>query len=216
MSYKGQAGGSGRQLNTVKDVELLLENKKHQYWSMSNGYLLPTQPKSLAGLCQRISSEEPTTVGGVEMPLFEAMIAAQRIGIHWDTEVVRSKKRPEVERHRVCQCFCSAVPVSYGKSTNSKEWEPLARVCLSGAYEATLAAAAILAHRRGERIKVFLTSVGGGAFGNRSMWIVDALGRALAIHKEQPIDVYLVHYERVPKGDFQAIEKGYKKPPKIR
>lgn len=97
-----------------------------------------------------------------------------------------------------------------------QDWEPLARTVLAGAYEATLATAAILARRRGARVKVFLTSVGGGAFGNRSAWIRDALSRALSIHTGQPLDVYLVHYMRIPKGDFDAIAAAYKKPPRLK
>ena len=31
----------------------------------------------------------------------------------------------------------------------------------------------------GARVLVFLTALGGGAFGNRSLWIKDALDRAL-------------------------------------
>ena len=86
---------------------------------------------------------------------------------------------------------------------------------LHAMYEATLAVAAIHAAQQGQRIKVFLTCVGGGAFGNRSAWIVKGLERALDLYKEEPLDIYLVHYMRVPKGDFSSMEKHYKKPPKL-
>jgi hypothetical protein len=46
--------------------------------------------------------------------------------------------------------------------------EPLARLVLRGAYEATLVVAALLARRRQERVVVFLTALGGGAFVRRA------------------------------------------------
>jgi len=147
------------------------------------------------------------------------MISAMRIGVHWDTEVARSRSKSSKEEgsipHRVCQCFCSAVPVAYAKGTNSKDWAPLATAVLSSAYEATLSVATILARQRQSRVKVFLTSVGGGAFGNRSTWIVHALTRALQAHAAEPLDVYLVHYMTVVKGDFCALDKQFKKAPKL-
>jgi hypothetical protein len=112
--------------------------------------------------------------------------------------------------HRVCQVFCSAVPVSYAKSTKSADWHPLAQAFLNGAYEATLAVAALLARERGERVTVYLTLCGGGAFGNRSMWIVAALKRALLVHIRANIDVKLVHYRTIPKGTFVYLEKEMK------
>lgn len=62
---------------------------------------------------------------------------------------------------------------------------------LDGAFEATLLAAAIVAARRGHgsRVTVYLTLTGGGAFGNRSMWILDAVRRALLLLKDHPLDV---------------------------
>ena len=71
---------------------------------------------------------------------------------------------------------------------------PLAKIVLDATYEATLAAAALLARERGARVTVVLTKVGGGAFGNRSQWIVDAIARALDLFKAHPLDVQLLHY----------------------
>jgi hypothetical protein len=46
---------------------------------------------------------------------------------------------------------------------------------LDASYEITLAAAAILSRKRNERISVFLTKLGGGAFGNSELWILYAI-----------------------------------------
>jgi hypothetical protein len=40
----------------------------------------------------------------------------------------------------------------------------------------------VLSRERGARVAVFLTSVGGGAFGNRSLWIIEALGSAAPLY----------------------------------
>ena len=74
---------------------------------------------------------------------------------------------------------------------------------LRGAYEATLAVAACKAQSvGGERVKVFLTALGGGAFGNRDEWISDAMNAALETHRDAPLDVYLVHYGSKVKGKW--------------
>ena len=94
--------------------------------------------------------------------------------------------------------FASALPVSYTRATASTaEWEPFARLVLRAAYDATLAAAAALARERRARVVVFLTALGGGAFGNPTEWIVDAIRAALAVHADSPLDVRLVHYGAV-------------------
>jgi hypothetical protein len=78
-------------------------------------------------------------------------------------------------RRLVSQAFCSALPVAYGGPRPSA-WEPLARLVLEGAYEATLLAAVEQANGGGSDIAL-LTRVGGGAFGNDDVWIDDAIVR---------------------------------------
>ena len=181
---------------------------------MKNGYLLPTKMGVLKQLNARMESEvlavgdadgSCSKVGEAEqssstssMPLRDAMVASIRAGVHWDTEVERSRRDPERTPHRVCQVYSSAVPVSYTKTkATSKQWEPLARAILEGMYEATLSVAALLSLQRGgERVTVFLTCVGGGAFGNRTLWIADAIEAAIRRVQTFPLDVKLVHYMR--------------------
>ena len=110
------------------------------------------------------------SVGMPPGSLAAAVHRALRVGVHWDTEVARSRKAPAEPRHHVCQVFSSAVPVAYAKSTTSANWATFATAILRATYEATLLVGAILARQRGQRVTVYLTSVGGGAFGNRSLW----------------------------------------------
>jgi predicted NAD-dependent protein-ADP-ribosyltransferase YbiA (DUF1768 family) len=66
---------------------------------------------------------------------------------------------------------------------------------LAAAYDATLLAGEALSKRRGgERVKVYLTKLGDGAFGNETSWVAEAVQKALDDHKDAPLDVYLVHY----------------------
>ena len=217
---RGQKGGSAKQLNTTSDVAKLLDNKKNGYWEMKNGYLMPKGKASLKALGERLRTEQLLTgsasgasegtgsgadEGKAGGTLYEEVVARMRVGVHWDT-AVRRGRRPDESPHRVCQVFSSAVPCSYAKNTSSGDWAPLAKAILDATYEATLAVAALLARQRGARVKVFLTSVGGGAFGNRSLWIVAAVERALKLFSSHALDVFLVHYMKLPKGDFREME----------
>lgn len=99
------------------------------------------------------------------------------------------------ETQLVSQTYCSAISCAYG-SLPLDLWEPMATLVLDAAYEATLWAAVVNKHRTGCG-KVYLTSVGGGVFGNKPEWIANSIARAIT-HVSQLIDfelqVYLVHF----------------------
>jgi hypothetical protein len=73
-------------------------------------------------------------------------------------------------------------------------WKPFASIVLRAAYEATLAVATIHSLRHGERVKCYLTLLGGGEFGNNRQWICDAINLALTKFSKYPLDVRLVHH----------------------
>ena len=125
--------------------------------------------------------------------------AVLRVGVMWDTQV----KPPAT--HRVCQVYASALPIAYAKSTASTDWAPFACLVLRATYEATLRVAWCLAIEQKRRVRVFLTALGGGAFGNRHQWIADAIGGALGAVKDAPLDVIMVHYGSRVHGDWAAI-----------
>ncbi len=64
---------------------------------------------------------------------------------------------------------------------------------------------AVLATKRRSRVKVYLTMLGGGAFGNRDGWIRDAMQRAVDLHRSEPLDVFLVHYGTGVRSFFASI-----------
>ena len=55
--------------------------------------------------------------------------------------------------------------------------------------QATLRVALCLALEQRRRVRVFLTALGGGAFGNRHEWIADAICGALELFKDAPLEV---------------------------
>ena len=92
----------------------------------------------------------------------------------------------------VSQAFCSALPVSYTRVPSAR-WQAFATLVLEGAYEATIWAAVLNAQRSGSNV-LFLTQLGGGAFGNETPWIHYAIQRALRMVQGVDLDVRLVSY----------------------
>jgi len=121
-----------------------------------------------------------------------------RIGLHWDVQVTGIPRTDLT----VSQAFCSALPVSY-TDVPAAAWEPFARLVLEGAYEATLWGAVLNARRGGSRV-VYLTLLGGGAFGNEPAWIHDAIRRALTLVRDVALDVRLVSY-RGPSAEMRRL-----------
>ena len=176
--------GSNGQINCLSDVEALLAQPKKKtcpYWTIKNGYCLPNSKESMASLNAKLIEDKN---------LINDLRDRLKVGIHWSTEVTVKTSAP----HRVCQVYASACPVAYARNTKSKDWKPFASLVLDSLYESTLAASALLALERNERVSVYLTSVGGGAFGNSKQWISSAVLRALSLLRDFPLDVYMVNY----------------------
>jgi hypothetical protein len=72
-------------------------------------------------------------------------------------------------------------------------WAEFARLILEAAYEATICTAILNSIRNGSD-RVFLTLLGGGAFGNQSDWIIGGLQRALNLYRHADLDVAVVSY----------------------
>jgi hypothetical protein len=167
---------SRRQLNGLADLATALGVDV----PMRNGYALPSAAQ-LDQIGARLRTcDEPTR---------HDLMGLLRIGLQWDTEVTM-----EATGHVVSQAYCAALPMAYA-SHPAGRWEPFARLVLEAAYEATLAAAVVNAHVTGNR-RVYLTLLGGGAFGNPTPWIVDALGQACVTYATADLDVAVVSYRR--------------------
>jgi hypothetical protein len=123
------------------------------------------------------------------------------VGLHQDVEVTEAESdRPPL----VSQVFCSALPVAYTR-VPSNVWGPFASLILEAAYEATMHAA-VLNAKRGASNVVFLTQLGGGAFGNHEDWIDAATRRSLEKMRETNLDVRLVSYGMPPRSIVRLAE----------
>lgn len=146
---------------------------------MRNGYALCTK-EGLTAIDEVVASLDATSVDTLRCLL--------RIGVHADVEVT---DEPETPGQSVTQAFCSALPVRYQPSVPKALWATFARLVLEAAYEATLLSA-LENLARGGSPKVYLTRLGGGAFGNDDRWINDAIVRALQLACDWPLDVHIV------------------------
>ena len=193
-------------LDTLYDVGTVLGNIENtrnnpssrsipNYWKMKNGYALASKQGSIRALSRKLEGNDK---------LQKEAMAQLRVGVHWNTEVCMGTHigrnmsvNAAEERQMVTQVYCSALPIAYDQTASDGDWELFAKLVLEGSYEATLAVAAILANERKERVPVYLTMLGGGAFGNNPAWIRHAIQRSLELYRSAPLDVFLVHYSRL-------------------
>lgn len=172
----GQIGQTAEtQLDGLADLGDAFGNPHAAFWQMRNGYALPTSG-GLARLNAVLDKGDR-----------DALMGLLRIGLQADVEVTL-----EDAGHLVTQVFCSAMPVAYAHD-GEDDWAPIATLVLDAAYEATLRVAAQNLANTGNPV-VYLTLLGGGAFGNRSVWIMDALTRGLALVADCGLDVRIVSY----------------------
>lgn len=187
-----------RQLDGLADVRLTLSSKlgtpQASLWSMRNGYALPSR-EGLALVESHLN--------GIDELEFDQLRRLLRVGIQHDLEITEPEGSPSI----VTQVFCSALPVSYSSIPREK-WSRFARLVLEAAYEATLLAG-VANMQRGASNIVYLTLLGGGAFGNDFEWIGGAIRRALARCGNYELDVRLVSYD-LPDQRTMDIVSGYR------
>jgi len=180
-----------KQIDCLDLIGQTLENDKFNYWTMQNGYAMFYQ-KGLLALNKRIAN-----LGQQER---ESLKDQLKTGIQWNTEVTKS-----ITRHKVSQIYCSALPVAYCQ-IDSIYWEYFARIILEATYESALYAA-MINYEKYDTDKVFLTLVGGGAFGNEEYWIVESLQQAIRKFRNTPLDVKIVSYGQSNQYLLKAINE---------
>ncbi len=172
---------SDNQIDCLYDIGSVLGNENSQLWQMNNGYALAND-YGLMRINKLLSAYSAAQYDNLKSKL--------RIGLQWNAEVTLNDRKETVN-----QVFCSALPVAYSQ-VSADLWEPFARLVLEATYEATFRAALINYEsndRNGEgNNKLFLTLVGGGAFGNKTEWIIDDIGKSLELFKNTPLDVRIV------------------------
>lgn len=179
VEVKGQIGQSAN--NQIDCLELIgkeLKNEELNLWKMKNGYALINQ-NGLLTINKKIAEFTELEREHLKEKL--------KTGIQWNTEVTKSNTK-----HKVSQIYCSALPVAYSQ-IESFYWEYFARVILEATYESTLLAG-VLNMKNNKSNKVFLTLVGGGAFGNEEYWILESMQKAIRKFKNVPLDIKIVSY----------------------
>lgn len=137
------------------------------YWNMINGYTIFN------------------TDIGLDIELIEKYNIIKdniKFGIHLNADVVNTN-------HKVSQIFCSAIPVSYNK--NIFNLDLVSKIVLESAYEATFILSIIT------NKPVYITLLGGGAFGNKYSIIQEVIKTAFNKYKDYNLDVTLVNYKKL-------------------
>ena len=179
VDINGRIGQTAdNQIDCLSGIAKLLDNSKQRLWKIVNGYALPSA-EGLEEINRKLESMDEAALDAVRQAL--------QIGLHWDTQVTLGDAS-----HTVSQAYCSAMPVAYTPHTKEL-WAPLAKIVLEAAYEATICAA-ILNVDRNRNNRLFLTRLGGGAFGNSPDWITDAISRSLELYSDSGLDVAIVSY----------------------
>eukprot|EP00592_Proboscia_alata_P026114 CAMPEP_0194441628 /NCGR_PEP_ID=MMETSP0176-20130528/122495_1 /TAXON_ID=216777 /ORGANISM="Proboscia alata, Strain PI-D3" /LENGTH=384 /DNA_ID=CAMNT_0039267143 /DNA_START=164 /DNA_END=1318 /DNA_ORIENTATION=+ len=176
------------QLNGLADVEeyLLRETELDECpWIVKNGYVESSKTK-LDSLNQLLSISDSNLRG--------EMMSRIRIGIQENTDVTDDP----LLNTRVTQTYNSALSIGYS-SLSERVWESTAKIVLDASYEATLLTGLIQTTKGKPTPIVFLTLVGGGCFGNRSLWIRQAMKRAIRQVQKYKVslNIVIVHYSRI-------------------
>jgi hypothetical protein len=179
VNVNGKVGQSyDNQIDCLHDLGDAIGNKTGRLWKMKNGYALPSREglKEVSRLIRSMTESER-----------DALRQTLRIGIQWNTQVTVRECN-----HLVSQAYCSALPVAYSPHPPNL-WADFANLVLEASYEATFITAIINSIKTGNN-KLFLTLLGGGAFGNHEEWIIAAIQRALRKFAHYDLDIAIVSY----------------------
>ena len=191
----GKPQTANEQINTLGPLISFLTAKasapNRPLARVSNGYVDCSNLDELGRIIKGLSEKERETAKGL-----------LRVGWQKDTEVTCTKKRVWSDEpwykgpgHLVHQVYASPIYVLY----DTLKWEPLARLVLEAAYEATLRVAVLVGAEKGTRQTVVLTALGREA-GSVTEWVADAVVGALAKFESADLDVV------INKGCARGIE----------
>ena len=186
---KGQT--EENQIDCLSDIGAALGNSQNRLWDMRNGYALASED-GLAEISNKIESASESEI--------DSLRGLLRVGIQWDTEVTIA-----ASKHTVSQAFCSALPVAYCPHP-AELWSKFAQLILEATYEASFCASILNFIRNGNN-SLYLTLIGGGAFGNHPEWITKAIYRSLDRFRSVGLDVVLVSYGKSSKHVQELITR---------
>ena len=191
VDINGQIGQSAdNQIDCLSEIGDALGNSNNHLWKMVNGYALVSK-KGLVEISKKLKLLNVSEIDNLRKLL--------RIGIQWDTEVTITDYK-----HTVSQAYCSALPVAYGHFS-SELWFEFAQLILEASYEAVFCAG-ILNYLRTGNNTLYLTFIGGGVFGNKIEWIINAINRSINIYKHIELDIVIVSHRRSNKYVQELIK----------
>lgn len=185
---KGQT--TNNQIDCLSEIGIALDNEKHNLWEMQNGYAALNE-RGLKIISDKFSQ--------ISIPEYKKIKEKLKVGIQYNTEVTADSGK-----NLVTQVYCSALPVAY-YNIKSYLWRDFAKMILDAAYEATFYIALENFQNTGNN-KLYLTLVGGGAFGNDDDWIFDAIKKSKSKFAKTPLDVKIVSYGKSNKKLTEFIE----------
>ncbi|NOZ34071.1 MAG: hypothetical protein GXO80_02100 [Chlorobi bacterium] len=166
------------QIDCLEFIGKELRNDEFLLWKMRNGYCLPDR-EGLININNQLNN--------MDISEREYLKGKLKIGLQSDTQVTLN-----TSDNKVTQAYCSALPVAYS-NFESELWENFARLILEATYETAFFGALKNFERTGKN-KVFLTLVGGGAFGNKTKWIFDAIKSSFKKFSKTPLDIKIISY----------------------
>lgn len=175
----GQIGQTTtKQIDCLNEIGIELENNKHNHWEMKNGYALVSRNglKTINEHIRDTSEKE-----------YEYLKGKLSVGVQWNSQVTIG-----LTQNLITQVYCSALPVSY-TNIETELWSDFAKVILEATYEATFYVALKNYERTGNN-KIFLTLIGGGAFGNKPEWIFNAIAKSIKKFSKTPLDIKIVSH----------------------
>jgi hypothetical protein len=185
-----------KQLNGLEKIEKKLrkelKTQNSNLWKIQNGYILFSE-EGISKINNYLELES------INISKIKENIL---IGFHQDVEVINSDNFDKI---LVSLAFCSAIPVSYN-SIEPISLKLFSSLILEAAYEATLLLGVINANKRGSN-KIFLTLLGGGAFGNDEEWIISALEKALYNVENLNLDIKIVSYHAPSEKIVNLVKK---------
>jgi len=212
VTVDGEVGQRAhRQINNLRPLQRRLcgdQAEEEAFFKVVGGYTLATDE----GL-QRMN----TKLASLTTTERRALIEELCVGVHEDVQVTSSswgQRQVHDNGQSVTQVLGSACSVSYSGNAH-KLWEPFARLVLEASYEATFRIAMLTALRHNGKAgssRLFLTCLGGGVFGNRLDWIVDAMEAAMRKFRRVNLEVCLVTYGEPVPTKLKILEETFAEP----
>ena len=179
----GQEGQThNNQINCISNLLDAINSDGDITWDFINGYI-SMDSKNMIKINKKLSLLTDSDR--------EDLKGLLKVGIH--TNVQTNDKKSPLE-HNINLVLCSAMPISY-MGLSQDESSLFCQLILEATYEATIISSII--NRKNINEKLYLTKVGGGAFGNSHNWISHAIILSIQKYQNYDLDVQLVHFGNI-------------------